>query len=123
MTEQSSEERAETELRQLVESLQARLDTIGAAEMIMACRRVLYLWNRMDGSSLDDLVIGFYGIEDQTHHLLGTGEYNSARDVDGVRFTPGSPEEAAEIEDCGRCFLGGFRQSVADLADHLNRTQ
>ena len=77
----------------------------------------------MDRSPLDDAVIGFYAIEDQTHHVLGTGEYNSARNVDGVRFTPGSPEEAAEIEDCGRCFLGGFRQFVVDLAEHLHRTR
>lgn len=102
MTEKSAEERAEADLRQTVADLQARLDKIGAAEIIMACRRVLALWSRMDGSSLDDPVIGFYGIYDQTHHVLGTSEYNGARDVDGVRFSPGSPEEAVEVEHLGR---------------------
>jgi hypothetical protein len=117
------EERAETELRQTMDDLLARLEAISLAEMILACRRVLDLWIKMDGSSLDDPVIGFLGIESQTDHVLGPGEFNSARDGDGVRFARGSPEEAAEIENCGHWFLDGFRQSVVELAEHLNRTR
>ena len=100
----------------------AELDASGidAAQMILTCRKILDVWVNAGGSSLDDDVIGFLGIESQTNHVLAGRCVRSGRDGDHARFEPGSAEEAAEIEDCGRVFLGGFAASVNDIRARVN---
>jgi len=92
---------------------------VDATRMILTCRAILDTWIDSGGSSLDDEVIGFLGIESQTSHILGGPGVLSGRDVDHVRFEPGSPEETAEIEDCGRWFLRDFERNVEELRAHL----
>lgn len=70
--------------------------------------------------SLDELVIGFNGIESQTEHVLGGKRVRSGRDVDRVRFEPGS--ERLEVEDIGCCFGDGFKRALNDLSHHLSNS-
>ena len=105
------------ELQQVLHDLAERIptDTIDARDMILGCRRILDIWIDMGGSSVDDEVVGFLAIESQTGHVLGGGWVERGRAGDGVRFEPGSAAEAAEIEDCGRVFLQGFKRDLANL--------
>ncbi len=114
------EEQARAELEALVDELRLQVASsrLNPSTMILTSRRILDLWTDMGRSSLDDEVIGFTGIESQTDHILGR---RGERDGDRMRFVPDSPEEAEEIEDCGRCFMGGFKQQLAELADYLAR--
>ncbi|MEA3029813.1 MAG: hypothetical protein QOG13_1138 [Sphingomonadales bacterium] len=107
-------------LRAILTDLKA--NPVDAAQMILTCRSILDAWIDSGGSSLDDEVIGFLGIESQTSHILGGSGVRFGRDVDHVRFEPGSPEEAAEIEDCGRWFLRSFEEQVDELWARLNNS-
>jgi hypothetical protein len=117
LTSEADREAAKLALQELVTVLHAKDTSLDAADMIVSCRKILNLWIAVGGSSLDEPVVGFLGIESQTDHVLQ--KRNGARDVDGVRFAEGSPEEAAEVEDCGRWFLEGFKSDVAALSRWL----
>lgn len=108
-------------LRELVGALKVRCDSgeVTGSDVILGCRRILDLWIDLGGASLDDQVIGFLGIESQTDHILGGPRVSAGRDVDRVRFRPGSPEEAEEVEGCGRYFLDGFKRNVSELEHFL----
>jgi hypothetical protein len=98
-------------------------NSVDAPQMILTCRRILDTWMDAGGSSTDDDIIGFFAIEAQTSHVLGGPGVHSGRDGDHMRFEPGSAEEAAEIEDCGRVFLPGFGMAMDDLKSRLNASQ
>jgi len=110
------------DLKVKLKAILAELDANGidAAQLILTCRRILDAWIDAGGSSLDDEVIGFLGIESQTGHILGGRDVRFGRDGDRARFAPGSAEEAAEIEDCGLFFLSSFAVTVNDLRARLN---
>ncbi len=93
-------------------------ETLTGSELILGCRQVLALWIESGGSSLDDPVIGFMGIESQTDHILG-GRVNYGRDVDRMRFEPGSMAEYAEIEAIGCFFDTSFKRNVEKMAAYL----
>ena len=65
-------------------------------------------------------MIVFTGIESQSDHVLGGSQVGVGRDVDRVRFKPGSEAEKQEVEDIGRFFYGSFKLGIEELADHLN---
>ena len=115
-------EQAQVELRQVVSDLQSRVDhnDLDGADLILGCRRVLNLWVNSGGSSLDDSVIDFLGIESQSDHVLGGSQVRVGRDVDRIRFEPGSAAERTEVEEIGRFFRESFVTSVRDLAYHLD---
>lgn len=115
-------EQAQVELRQVVSELRIRVDhnDFDGADLILGCRRVLNLWVNSGGSSLDDAVIGFLGIESQSDHVLGGSQVRLGRDMDRIRFEPGSSAERAEVEEIGRFFRESFVTSVRDLAHHLD---
>ncbi|MHA6722656.1 hypothetical protein [Sphingomonas sp. RS2018] len=69
---------------------------------------------------MDDPVIAFLGIESQSEHVLGGRQVCVGRDVDHVRFEPGSAAERAEVDEIGQFFRKSFVTSVRDLALHLN---
>ena len=110
------------DLRSKLQEILAEIDAkgVGAAQMILTSRRILDAWTDAGGSSLDDDMVGFLGIESQTGHILGGPGVRFGRDVDHTRFAPGSAEEAAEIEDCGRVFLRSFEASMVNLRTRLN---
>ena len=114
---------AKAELRQVVSDLECRVDQnrLDGSTMIFGCRRVLNLWVDTGGSSLEDPVIGFLGIESQSGHVLGGTQVQAGRDVDRVRFEPGSIAERVEVDEIGRFFGDSFIISVRDLARHLDR--
>src|SRR3569832_1500116 len=95
-------------LRAILADLQA--NRVDAAGMILACRKIMDVWIEAGRASPDEEVIGFFGIECQPSHILGGPGARAGRDVDHVRVRPGSPEEADEIEDCGRWFLPSFEE-------------
>ena len=97
-----------------------RANRVDATGMILACRKIMDAWIDAGRASTDEEVIGFFGIECQTSHILGGPGVHFGRDVDHARFEPGSPEEASEIEDCGRWFLSGFEEHVDELWARLN---
>jgi hypothetical protein len=107
-------------LRAILTGLRAK--PVDAAQMILTCRRILDAWTDAGGDPHDEEVMGFFAIECQTSHILGGPGVRSGRDVDHLRFEPGSPEEAAEIEDCGRWFLRGFERNVDELWAHLDNS-
>ena len=90
------------------------------SDLILGCRRVLNLWVNAGGSSLDDPVIGFTGIESQSDHVLGGSQVSVGRDVDRLRFKPGSIAEQQEVEEIGRFFNASFKRIVEELVEHLN---
>lgn len=116
------QQQARSELQKVVSALEARIANgeLTGAELILGCRKILDLWIDIGGSSLDDLVISFTGIESQTGHVLSGKQVRSGRDVDRVRFEPGSEAERLEVEDIGRCFDDGFKRNLNDLARHLS---
>jgi hypothetical protein len=87
--------------------------------MILACRRVLNLWIKIGGSSLDDPVIGFTGIESQSDHVMNGSQVDIGRDVDNVVFEPGSDAEELEVQELGNFFQRKFNHAVEELAFHL----
>ncbi len=109
------------ELRRVVRELKEASvqNRLAGAEMILGCRQVLNLWIDTGGSSLDDPVIGFLGIESQTSHVLGGPGVRAGRDGDRVRFKPGSKEEAVEVEEIYRVFAAGFTRDVEELSLYL----
>lgn len=113
---------AEVELRQVVSNLQAKInqDRLDGPDLILGCRRVLNLWINSGGSSLDDPVIGFLGIESQSDHVLEGSQVQFGRDVDHVRFEPGSAAEREEVGEIGRFFRESFIMGVHDLALYLD---
>jgi hypothetical protein len=115
-------EQAQVELRQVVSNLRARVsqDQLDGSDLILGSRRVLNLWVNSGGSSLDDPVIAFLGIESQSDHVLGGSQVRVGRDVDHVRFEPGSVAEQEEVEEIGRFFRESFVNGVRDLASHLD---
>jgi hypothetical protein len=108
-------------LRRCADALNGRIERgeLTAADMILGCRRILDLWVEAGGASTDDPVIGFLAVESQTDHVLGGRSVQRGRDGDRLRFAPASPQEAEEVEACGRCFLGGFTRDVRSLRDWL----
>ena len=90
------------------------------SDLILSCRQVLSLWVKRGGSSLDDPVISFTAIESQSDHVLGGSQADVGRDVDRVRFKPGSMAEEREVEEIGQFFDESFKRAVKELADHLN---
>lgn len=115
-------EEALIELRQVVSNLCARVnqDQFDGSDLVLGCRRVLNLWVNSGGSSLDDPVITFTGIESQSDHVLGGSQVRVGRDVDHVRFKPGSAAEQEEVEAIGRFFRESFANAVNSLASHLD---
>ena len=114
-------EQALSDLRRVTTKLRASIfeDTLTNSDLILGCRRVLDLWIESGGSSLDAPVIGFTGIESQTSHVLGGPGVRGGRDVDRMRFEPGSKAEHAEVEDIGRFFNDRFKRAVEELAVYL----
>ncbi len=114
-------EQALIELRQVVSNLRTRAsqDQLGGSDLILGCPRVLNLWVNSGGSSLDDQVITFTGIESQSDHVLGGSQVRVGRDVDHVRFEPGSIAEHEEVEEIGRFFRESFVDAVSSLVSHL----
>ncbi len=115
-------EQVAADLRVVTANLRRRIieDRLTGADLILGCRQVLNLWVNGGGSSLDDPVIGFTGIESQSDHVLGGSQVRVGRDIDRVRFEPGSIAEEQEVEEIGRYFDESFKRSVEELADHLN---
>lgn len=115
-------EQALSDLRCVTAKLRASIfeDTLTSSDLILGCRRVLDLWIESGGSSLDDPVIGFTGIESQTSHVLGGPGVRGGRDVDRMRFQPGSKAEEEEVEDMGRFFNDSFKRATEELALYLN---
>lgn len=121
-TDVAQHEEALIELRQVVSNLRARVnqDQLDGSGLVFGCRRVLNLWVNSGGSSLDDPVISFTGIESQSDHVLGGSQVRAGRDVDHVRFEPGSAAEQEEVEEIGRFFRESFVNAVNSLASHLD---
>lgn len=121
-TDAAQREQALIELRQVVSNLRARVnqDQLDGSDLILGCRRVLDLWVNSGGSSLDDPVITFTGIESQSDHVLGGSQVRVGRDVDHVRFEPDSAAEHEEVEEIGRFFHESFVNAVSSLASHLS---
>ena len=115
-------EQVAADIRAITAKLRASIleGRLTGSELILGCRQVLDLWVKGGGSSLDDPVIGFTGIESQSDHVLGGSQVGVGRDVDRVRFKPGSTAEEQEVEEIGRFFEESFKRSVEELADHLN---
>ncbi len=82
-------------LQDFVSALQQSLarDELQPTELILACRQILDLWIASGGESTDDAVIGFLSIESQSNHVLGGNQVKVGRDVDRIRFEPGSGDE------------------------------
>lgn len=120
-TDAAQREQALIELREVVSNLRARVsqDQLGGSDLILGCRRVLSLWVNSGGSSLDDQVITFTGIESQSDHVLGGSQVRVGRAVDHVRFKPGSVAEHEEVEEIGRFFRESFVDAVSRLVSHL----
>lgn len=114
-------EHALDELRQVVSDLQGQISQgrLDGSDLILGCRRVLNLWVDSGGSSLEDPVITFLGIESQSDHVLGGSQVRVGRDVDHTRFEPGSAAERAEVDEIGRFFRESFVTGVRDLALHF----
>jgi hypothetical protein len=115
-------EYAVSDLRGVTAKLLASIaaSTLTNSDLILGCRQVLDLWIESGGSSLDDPVIGFTGIESQTGHVLGGSQVRSGRDIDRMRFVPGSAAEHAEVEELGRFFDESFKRMVTELDAYLN---
>jgi len=115
-------EQAATDLRAVTAKLRASIleGRLTGYELIFGCRQVLDLWVKGGGSSLDDPVIGLTGIESQSDHVLGGSQVRVGRDVDHVRFKPGSIAEEHEVEEIGRFFDESFKRIVEELVEHLN---
>lgn len=115
-------EQITADLRAVTANLRASIleGRLTGSDLILGCRQVLDLWVKGGGSSLDDPVIGFTGIESQSDHVLGGSQVHVGRDVDRVRFKPGSMAEEREVEELGRFFDESFKRIVEELADHLN---
>ena len=120
-TDAARREQALIELRQVVSNLCTRVnqDQLDGSHLILGCRQVLDLWVNAGGSSLDDPVITFTGIESQSDHVLGGSQVRVGRDVDHVRFEPGSAAEHEEVEEIGRFFRESFVNAVSSLASYL----
>ncbi|MBB4100462.1 hypothetical protein [Sphingomonas kyeonggiensis] len=121
-TDAAQREEALIELRQVVSNLRAQVneDKFDGSDLVLGCRRVLNLWVNSGGSSLDDPVITFTGIESQSDHVLGGSQVRVGRDVDHVRFEPGSAAEQEEVEEIGRFFRESFVDAVNSLSSHLD---
>ncbi len=121
-TDPSADERAKAELREMVAGLQRCMaaGSFDGATLIHGCRKVLNLWVGGGGSSLHDAIIGFTGIESQTGHVLGGSHVAIGRDVDHVRFEPGSPTEEAEVEEILHFFKDQFGRELHNLALFLD---
>lgn len=115
-------EQAAADLRAVTANFRTSIveDRLTGADLILGCRQILNLWVKCGGSSLDDPVIGFTGIESQSDHVLGGSQVRFGRDVDRVRFEPGSMAEEREVEELGRFFDEDFKRSVEELTNHLN---
>ena len=116
-------EHAINELRRIVLELKeaSAQNRLTGAQMVLGCRQILDLWIDTGGSSLDDPVIGYLGIESQTSHVLGGPGVRAGRDGDRVRFEPGSKEEITEVEEIYRVFGAGFTSDVEELSLYLRR--
>ncbi|HEY0012347.1 MAG TPA: hypothetical protein VGB79_05785 [Allosphingosinicella sp.] len=123
-TDHPDAERARASLRCVVEDLHGRIERgeLTAADMILGCRRILDEWVESGGSSLDGPVVGFLAVECQTDHVLGGRSARTGRDADRMRFAPGSPQEAEEVEACGRWFLGAFKRDIRSLHASLGES-
>ena len=121
-SEPQPNDQAKSELRELVASLQERLDELqlSGSGMICGCRDILNIWVRGGGSSLHDAVIGFTSIESQTDYVLGGSEAKVGRPVDHVRFEPDSAAERAEVEELNDFFRDQFTRDLDALALFLN---
>ena len=110
-----------SDLRRVIAKLRASIcdNTLTSSDLILGCRQILDLWIEGGGSSPDDPVVGFTGIESQTCHVLGGPSVQAGRDVDRMRFESGSNAENAEIEDIGRFFGESFKQAIDELAVYL----
>lgn len=115
-------EQVAADLRAVTADLHASIldGRLTGSDLILGCRRVLTLWVNGGGSSLDDPVIGFTGIESHSDHVLGGSQVSVGRDVDHVHFKPGSTAEQQEVDEIGRFFDASFRRIVEELVDHLN---
>jgi hypothetical protein len=116
------QEQIVSDLRAVTAKLRASIleGRLTGSELILGCRQVLDLWVKGGGSSLDDPIIGFTGIESQSDHVLGGSQVRVGRDVDRMRFKPGSIAEEQEVEEIGRFFDESFRRNVEELAGHLD---
>ncbi len=114
-------EKALPELKRVTARLQASIqeDTLTSSDLVLGCRQILDLWIESGGSSLDDPVIGFTGMESQTSHVLGGPGVRAGRDGDRMRFEPGSEAEYAEVEEIGRFFDESFKRELNELAVYL----
>jgi hypothetical protein len=115
-------EQVATDLRIVTANLRTSIleGRLTGSELILGCRQVVDLWIKGGGSSLDEPVIGFTGIESQSDHVLGGCQVDVGRDVDRVRFKPGSIAEEREVEEIGQFFDASFKRIVEELADHLD---
>lgn len=113
------------ELQDVVRKLQRRIadDELQPAELILACRKILDLWIMGGGETTDDAVISFLGIESQSDHVLGGSQVKVGRDVDRVRFEPGSDAETIEVGEIAHYFKESFGSAVVGLAYHLGVRQ
>lgn len=121
-TDPEPSDQAKAALKQTIATLQKRFSEteLRGSDMILECRQILNAWVRGGGSSLHDAIIGFTGIESQTDHVLGGSQARIGRDVDRVKFEPGSPAEQAEVEELGRFFHDQFNRDLEDLARFLD---
>lgn len=115
-------DKANADLHELVTIAQRDMATnrLLAADMIQTCRRLIAAWNDAGGENLDEPVIAIYGISSQTEHVLGGSQMKYGRDVDHVRFEPGSDAEKKEFEELGQCFKENFESAITTLSKHLN---
>lgn len=118
---QTERDAACNKLRDIVGDLQQRVsrDELQAPELIIACRDILNLWLESGGETTDDAVIGFLAIESQSDHVLGGSRVKAGRDVDRIRFEPGSDAETTEINEIAYVFKDSFGRAVTGLAEHL----
>lgn len=119
--DQTKRDAACAELRNLLTILQQKIakDELLANEMIFECRRILNLWIESGGESTDDVAIAFLGIESQSDHVLGGCRVEAGRDVDRIRFEPGSAAETKEVHEIGQFFKESFRRAIVELAEHM----
>jgi hypothetical protein len=114
-------EQALSDLKRVTVGLRASIqeDALNGADLVLGCRQIIDLWIESGGSSLDDPVIGFTGIESQTSHVLGGPGVRAGRDGDRMRFEPGSKAEHMEVEEIGQFFDESFKRAVKELAEYL----
>lgn len=103
-------EQAETEIGEIAAE-QSHYLTKGifrARDMILACRRILWLWATSGRDPSDDEVIGVLGIESQCDHVM-------LREGERKPSFPEYDDEDAEIERLGTVFKESFAQEMREL--------